>query len=207
MKKMPSVPCILVVCALTYAAWPQDLARADSLGERAPFLDINVLSGRPVDLQKDRGKYVTIVEFWATWCAPCRYSASQLSSLQKKYADKGLVVVGISDEDEATVESFIKLMAAKMDYTVAVDRDQKTTASYMAAFNVDSIPHAFLVDKSGRIVWHGNPVLPALEDALVALLNRDRKSSPNERSGPTRNWGKTKTSSSLPRYSSTSDSE
>lgn len=207
MKKLASILCVVAAFVLTYVAWPQEQVDAASRGGKAPNLDISVLSGKPVDLQKSLGKNVTIVEFWATWCTPCRHSATLLSSLQKKYANQGLVVVGISDEDRAIVEAFMKEADFKMNYTVAVDRDHNTTAKYRAAFNVDSIPYAFLVDKSGHIAWHGNPVLPSLEKTLVALFQEDAQSSRNARLGSTRSRSKTRTNPTSWPSSSGSDSK
>lgn len=207
MKKMASILSVVAVLVSTYVAFPQERVEAALIGDRAPNLDIKVLAGRPVDLQRNRGRNVTIVEFWATWCAPCRYSASHLSSLQRKYGDKGLVVVGISDEDEALVKSFMKDGGAEMNYTVAVDLDQNTTSNYMAAFNVNSIPHAFLVDRSGHIVWHGNPILPALEETLVSILSQNGKSSSYTQSGHASNGSDTKKGSASRRSNSGSGSK
>lgn len=184
MKRTTGILCIIALLGISYEARPQERARVNSLSDRAPNLDISVVRGNPVDLEKGRGKNVYIIEFWATWCAPCRYTAPHLSALQKKYRHKGLVVVGISEEDKETVGPYLEEMGDKMDYTVAIDRDQKTTARYMAAFNVNSIPHAFIVDRSGRMAWHGNPLLPSMEETLVALLDEKIGTHPRARTAP-----------------------
>jgi hypothetical protein len=88
--------------------------------------------------------------------------------MQKKFKD--VAFVGISDEDVPTVKKFVAKMGDKMDYTVAVDKDKKTGEAYMGAFGINSIPHAFIVDNAGRIVWHGHPMadLEKTLDEVVA---------------------------------------
>ncbi|MCX8090833.1 MAG: redoxin domain-containing protein [Verrucomicrobiae bacterium] len=144
---------------------------AAQLGDPAKPLQIaSWVKGKPVDLAALKGKQIAVIEFWATWCPPCRASIPHLTALQKKFKD--VVIVGISDEDVATVKKFVERMGDKMDYVVAVDDNEKTSEAYMKAFGINGIPHAFVVDKSGRIVWHGHP-MGDLEKTLEAL--RDGK--------------------------------
>lgn len=141
--------------------------QAAQLGDPAKPLKIaSWVKGKPVDLAALKGKQVAVVEFWATWCPPCRASIPHLTQLQKKFKD--VVIVGISDEDVATVKKFVEKMGDKMDYVVAVDDNDQTGEAYMKAFGIRGIPHAFVVDKSGRIVWHGHP-MGELEKTLEAL--------------------------------------
>lgn len=145
--------------------------QAAQLGDPAKPLQIaSWVKGKPVDLAALKGKQIVVVEFWATWCPPCRASIPHLTQLQKKFKD--VVIVGVSDEDVATVKKFVEKMGDKMDYVVAVDDNDKTGEAYMKAFGINGIPHAFVVDKSGRIVWHGHP-MGDLEKTLEAL--RDGK--------------------------------
>lgn len=132
-------------------------APAAELGDAAKPLKIAAwIKGKPVDLAAAKGKQIVVVEFWATWCPPCRASIPHLTELQKKFKD--VAFVGVSDEDVSTVKKFVAKMGDKMDYSVAVDDDKKTGEAYMGAFGIDGIPHAFIVDKAGRIVWHGHPM-------------------------------------------------
>ncbi|HXG47383.1 MAG TPA: redoxin domain-containing protein [Methylomirabilota bacterium] len=127
------------------------------------------IKGTPVTLKSGLGSNIFVVEFWATWCPPCRQTIPSLTGLQKKFKDRGVVFVGISDEETSVVKPFVQSMGANMDYTVAVDDRMQTWTNYMAAFGEMGIPHAFVVDKAGRIVWHGNPMGP-LEQVLEQLL-------------------------------------
>lgn len=173
----------LMLLALCLA--PTLWAREGQLGDPAPKLDVVTpwVKGTPVKLSSGKGKSVYIIDFWATWCAPCRISIPHLTYLQAKYRDKGLVVVGISSEETSIVEQFAKEKDKVMDYSVAVDKKTvvtgsngekgevfATTEAYMAAFGIDSIPHAFIVDKQGLIVWHGNPAGEEMETVLSQVL-------------------------------------
>ncbi len=141
-----------------------------TIGMQAPPLQIaHWIKGNPVDIAAGKGKKIFVVEFWATWCPPCKVTIPHLTEIQKKYADKDVVIVGITDEDVNLVRQFVSRMGAKMDYVVAVDDNGKTSKAYMEAFEVETIPHAFIIDKSGRIVWQGNP-LEEFDDALEAVV-------------------------------------
>jgi len=116
-------------------------------GDPLPTLALNYLgkqpelSGRPV-----------LVEFWATWCPPCRKSIPHLNQIYEKFKSQGLEIVGITDEDEATVKKFQQQVP--MEYNVAINTPQ----SVYQQFGIEGIPTAFLVNKGGKIVWTGHPM-------------------------------------------------
>ena len=152
------------------AVWAP-MAFAAELGDPAPALQVaEWVKGQPVDLAAGKGRAVVVVEFWATWCPPCRLSIPHLTDLQKKFKEKNVVVVAVTDEQASIVKEFVSKMDDKMDYTVAVDKDRKTSVAYLEAFGIGGIPHAFIVDKDGRIVWHGHPMAD-LELALGQVLD------------------------------------
>ncbi|MCX6906649.1 MAG: TlpA disulfide reductase family protein [Verrucomicrobia bacterium] len=147
------------------------MAFAAELGDPAPALQVaEWVKGQPVELAAGKGKNIFVVEFWATWCPPCRQSIPHLTELQKKFKDKNVVFVAVTDEQAPVVKEFVGKMGDKMDYTVAVDKDRKTAVAYLEAFGVGGIPHAFIVDKEGRIVWQGHPMAD-LEVALGQILD------------------------------------
>ena len=79
------------------------------LGDEAKPLQISKwVKGKKVDLAKGKGKKVYVVEFWATWCPPCRTTIPHLTELQKKYKDKGVVFIGVSDEKASVVKKFVE---------------------------------------------------------------------------------------------------
>ena len=134
-------------------------ARGAELGMPAPELAIaQWVKGQPADLKAGRGKTIFVIEFWATWCGPCRMTIPHLTELQKKFKDQQVVVIGVSDEPADTIQPFVAKMGEKMNYTVAADQDRKTSAAYMGAFGERGIPHAFVVNKDGVIAWHGHPM-------------------------------------------------
>jgi len=146
------------------------LLAAAELGQPAPALEIETwIKGKPVDLAAGKGKTIYVVEFWATWCGPCRASIPHLTELQKRFADQNVVFVGVSDEPAATVRPFVEKMGIKMDYTVAINPGRQTHKAYMEAFGVNGIPHAFVIDKTGVIAWHGHP-MAGLDNALEEIV-------------------------------------
>jgi len=165
----------LLVIALMMASFSASEARAQSLGvgDKAPPLSIiEWVKGRPVDLKRDAAKKVHVVEFWATWCPPCKMSVPLLTNLQKKFG-KDVVIIGITEPDmrgnsPAAIRDFVKTQGAKMDYTVAID-DGRTTQAYMTAAGAIGIPHAFIINHDNMIVWQGSPLEPALEKVLAQL--------------------------------------
>ena len=124
------------------------------------------IKGGPVDLKKNA---IYVVEFWATWCPPCRVSIPHLTKLQKKFKDKKVTFVGISTESAAKVKPFVKDKGDVMDYVVAVDPKRKISDGYMKAYQQRGIPTAFIVDKQLRVVWVGHP-MSDLETVLEKVI-------------------------------------
>ncbi|MFH1833654.1 MAG: TlpA disulfide reductase family protein, partial [bacterium] len=166
MMKRDLTFCIVAVIALGQAerAW----AKLE-IGEKAPPIKIKKwVKGQEIDPTNSGGKFV-MLEFWATWCGPCKATMPHLSELQKKYESAGLVVVGVSREEVKVVEPFAKDASNKMEYTVAVDDRDDTWNKYMNGVGAMGIPYAFLVDRQGNLAWHGSPRDQHLEDLLTEI--------------------------------------
>lgn len=103
------------------------------------------LQGKPWHLRELRGK-VVLVNFWATWCPPCRKEMPDLQALYDKFKDQGLLVLSISDEDSAKVTPFIA--ENKISYPVLLDPGRKVND----AFIVEGIPKSFVFDRDGKLV-------------------------------------------------------
>lgn len=146
MRKITALFAAAVCLALTAPA-PASSAKSN-VGTVLKKIDVKYIKNKP---EKTIGQPM-IVEFWATWCPPCRASIPHLNEVFKKFKDKGLVVVGITDEDDNLVEKFMKQVP--MDYAVAQDKGD----DWGKQFGIKGIPHALLVDKSGKIVWEGHPM-------------------------------------------------
>lgn len=142
-----------------------ELAHLDLVGKPAPDIKARDLNDAPFRLDGLRGKYV-LVDFWATWCAPCIGELPRVQAARAKYKDKGLVVVGVSlDESKAAVADFVK--ARKVDWTQI--HDATGGGDLVEAFGVKTIPATFLIDPKGTIIrldLRG----PALDTALETLL-------------------------------------
>jgi thiol-disulfide isomerase/thioredoxin len=159
-----------VVLLLTVAAMGQNKKLV--VGDPAPGLDIEKwVKKSETTLQSGK---VYVVEFWATWCGPCRESIPHLSKLQDEYADAGLTVIGVStDEDTKKVEPFVRKQGERMDYTVAIDRQGSTKRAWLDAAGQNGIPCAFIIDRKGKIAFIGNPHPGAhsgFEDALKKVM-------------------------------------
>lgn len=141
-----------------------------SIGSVAPEIEISHwVKGEKFRLQDSIKKgTITVIEFWATWCGPCLKTIPHLTELQKKY--KELTIIGISDEEVNTVKSFVEDMGDDMDYTVAVDRDEQTSKKYLEATGIEGIPHAYIIDKHGKLVWFGHP-LDDMEEVIKGLIS------------------------------------
>jgi thiol-disulfide isomerase/thioredoxin len=127
------------------------------VGQPLPKLSVQWLDKKP----ETEGKPM-IVEFWATWCPPCRASIPHLNEIYAKYKDKGLQIIGITDEDRAKIKKFEK--EVPIEYAVGLDANGK----YAKPFGIQGIPHAVLVDKTGKVVWEGHPM--SLKESQIEEL-------------------------------------
>ena len=165
-----SILFVTVLAALT--GLPAGAAR---LGDAAAPLAIKEwIKGKPVEV-KD-GKNIYVVEFWATWCLPCKFSIPHLTDLQQKLKDKGVVFVGISSEPAEKVKPFVQQMGTNMDYTVAIDtEDNRSRRGYTVAYWQQSIPVCFIVRR--RASSHTSRGIPRLSQIANAMRCRPSSST------------------------------
>ena len=136
------------------------LAENDADVAKADFT-LSDLNGKPYRLSDLRGK-VVLVNFWATWCTPCRREMPDLDKLQARFATQGLVVLSISDEDQAKVAPFI----ASSSYRPAVLLDPGDAVH--KAFHIEGIPKTSLFDRSGKLA--GETIDQSTERQFLELL-------------------------------------
>lgn len=170
MKSMHAIAIGAVLWMIPALAFGAELR----IGDPAPPLEVQKwVKGTPIDLAAAKDKQIVVMEFWATWCAPCIESIPHLTEMQKNYGPRGVAVVGMTAEDgENTltrVEEFVARQGPKMGYAIAFDKDHKTEQAYMEASGQQGIPTVFVIDKTGRVAWIGSPFGP-LDDVVEQLV-------------------------------------
>jgi thiol-disulfide isomerase/thioredoxin len=180
-------PLSFVVLVALVAPWVAPVARAQEegsghgqvtlkVGDMAPPLRVGKwMKGEPVT-ELERGK-IYVIEFWATWCGPCVTSIPRVTKLQEKFRDKGVVVIGVDvlEPDAERGPAFVTRMGDRMGYRVAADdvpeggrpEQGKMVTTWWRAAGQAGVPYAFLVDRDGRLAWHGHPL--QMEHALGML--------------------------------------
>lgn len=115
-------------------------------GKPAPEFTLPLKNGS-ITLSQYKGK-VVYLDFWASWCIPCRKSFPWMNSMEQKYSNKGLKIITINlDKKEKAVEKFLKRYPAK--FAVAYDPAGKTAEAY----DVKGMPSSYLIDRNGNIIY------------------------------------------------------
>ncbi len=166
--------CALLICAVTLALAPGPAAAAEPKpwsGGAAPPLALTGIDGKGHDLAAYRGK-VVVVNFWATWCEPCRDEMPSLERLQKKIGVQRLAVLAVNvDEPESRIRRFLE--RTPLVFPVLTDPERRATK----AWNVRVLPATFIVGRDGRIRYSvvGEAVWDdARTTGLVSGLAADR---------------------------------
>jgi thiol-disulfide isomerase/thioredoxin len=148
---------VLAITLLTFADDKKIWAHS-FLGQKPPKFEVEQWLTPAPDC---RDKFV-LIDFWATWCGPCRRAIPELNALYKKLGDK-LIVIGLSSESEADVR---KMTTPKIEYSVAID----TQSRMKKAVGVTGIPHVLIIDPRGIVRWEGYPLLKGheLDEKVVA---------------------------------------
>jgi thiol-disulfide isomerase/thioredoxin len=152
MRLVVPLVCLAAACLVVAAEKSEKRLWAKSfLGQKAPELQVEKwLSAEP----DRKGKFV-LIDFWATWCGPCRKAIPELNAIHKKFGDK-LVVIGLSDEKEEKVRA---MKDPKIEYFSAIDTKKRTKE----AVKVEGIPHVMIIDPQGIVRWEGYPLLEGHE--------------------------------------------
>jgi peroxiredoxin len=153
---------ILIVCSGTSCKKPEQGVPAVSTEDAAPDFTLDNVQGGRTTLSQLRGK-VVLLEFWTTWCPPCRESVPELNALYAKYRERGLVILAVSMDvgsgAKENVQLFVKEHA--VTYPVLLD-DGEANRNY----NISNIPALFLIDKNGKISKRYVGFVPGLAESI-----------------------------------------
>jgi peroxiredoxin len=125
--------------------WANDVRSEE--GHPAPDFTLRTLEGRTVRLAELRGKKVVLVNFWATWCPPCRLEMPTMQQIYSEYKDKGFEILAVNIEPDArqAISDFVKEL--RLTFPILLDPDMKVTRK----FRVIGLPVSVLIDRQGII--------------------------------------------------------
>lgn len=155
MKNILLLASTLLICTVSFSQSTTDK-------KRVPDITLKDTSGRQVKLSDFKGKIV-LIDFWASWCGPCRRANKHLKTLYSKYKDKGLEILSISVDDNM------------VDWKDAIKEDKTTWVhvfddkNYANAWKIQYIPTTFIVDKQGNFAAI-NPDIDQLDKLIGQLL-------------------------------------
>ncbi|MFC4076563.1 thiol-disulfide oxidoreductase ResA [Salinithrix halophila] len=137
---------VVLIGAALYQAFYEEKELGPEVGEQAPDFALKTLEGEELKLSDLRGKTV-LVNFWATWCKPCRKEMPAIQNVSDKYKEKGFQVVGVNiAETKVSVSGFARQL--ELDFPILLDSDRRVTKLY----RVGPIPFSVFIDKNGKVI-------------------------------------------------------
>src|SRR5262245_62948194 len=147
---------------------PAAPARVDLVGKDAIAFELQDLDGNRVDLQSLKGK-VALLDFWASWCGPCVRELPHIEKLHRDFKDRGLVVLGVNNEEADVARAFVKNKG--YTFTSLVDEGREVAMKY----GVSGIPHVFVIGREGKVKWHALGYGPGGEIDLRSAVEKALK--------------------------------
>ncbi|MDD2308874.1 MAG: TlpA disulfide reductase family protein [Desulfuromonadaceae bacterium] len=137
---------LLIIIAASFLAVPGPVDAAPRQGQTVPDFTVTSTSGQTISQENYRG-YVLVLDFFATWCPPCRLSIPHLVELNRKYGKQGLQILGLSVDEDG--EWLVKRFADQFRINYPLALAGESTA---ADFGVRSVPVMYLINKKGKII-------------------------------------------------------
>lgn len=159
-KALTIIAIVLVFAALAFGTTKK--------GQKAPDFTLPDLEGNNVTLSDVIGNGPVYINFWATWCTPCKKEMPEIIKLYNEYKDRGFKVLAITVDNSRTigkVKSFVK--SQKMDFTILLDSDSEV---FRRKYKGRGIPFGFLLDNEGRIIHTVRGYVPSLVSTLTAKM-------------------------------------
>ena len=148
-----SVPCRRFLLCGVLLLWLPSAGCEKPMVGRVVTHDVHARTWYNTDVTPSLGDLrgrIVVLEFWATWCRPCIPAVHHLNEINAEWSEKGVVIIGMSDEDEEDVEQFMQ--GEPMDYIVGAG------SSSIEDFRIGAYPHAVLINPDGAVVWEGHPL-------------------------------------------------
>ncbi len=149
------------------AAGSDIIAAAARIGSAAPDITLDTLDGKTISIAALKGKAV-VLNYWASWCPPCRAEMGALNEVYRDYRERGVVILGVNQmEPAATAAAFVHQQ--KLQFPIALDIDGQATRLY----RVSALPTTYFIDRNGviRDIIYGGPMTrPLIESKVNALL-------------------------------------
>ena len=142
-----------------------------------PLVKLKDLKNQTQSLENIVDGKITLINFWATYCVPCRKEMKHLNRISETYSEQNVQVVGISIDDARTVgrvKSMVK--SQKLNYTILLDTEQKLYKN----FNTSALPFSILVDSKSHIIWEHTGYIPGDESKMESEIQNALKSQPKD---------------------------
>ncbi len=163
-KFIPYILLVLAIGILSYLYFSSDRSSASSDISEIPAFEIETITGQKLNTDDLKGK-VVLINFWATWCPPCREEMPYFENIYKKYKNKGFTIVAISvDVNENFVRDFVKEYG--VSFPVAMDKEGLSDM-----YGVSYLPMSFLYDRNGKLIKRKIGAYFSLEEDLKKLLS------------------------------------
>jgi len=144
------------------------LSASGQIGNKAPDFTLRDVDGKTVKLSDYLGKNPILIDFWATWCNPCKVELPHLEAIYKKYKDQGLVFMAISEDSPRSVSKVKPYVRTKgFEAIIPLDPDGQVLRKF---FGEDILPYTILIDREGQIVRTFTGFVPGQEKDIEKLV-------------------------------------